>query len=75
MQNIETRTFEADESAMQNLLAEARNEERKDRALKFSVRLAAMAVHIHKQGLNGIEAAELLRQEAERFENESRDLH
>lgn len=75
MRNIETRAFELDESAMQNMLAEARNEERKDRALKFSVRLAVMALHIHQQELNGIEAAELLQQEAERFENESRDLH
>ncbi|WP_243078889.1 DUF2732 family protein [Pantoea sp. MQR6] len=75
MRNIETHRFEADELAMQNLLTAARNEERKDRALKFSVRLAALAVHIHKKGLNGVEAAELLRQEAERFEHESRELH
>lgn len=75
MRNIETHRFEADELAMQNLLTAARNEERKDHALKFSVRLAAPAVHIHKKGLDGVEAAELLRQEAERFEHESRELH
>lgn len=50
-------------------------EERKDRALAVSIHLEALAIHITKEGMSGIEAAELLRREATRFENESRELH
>ena len=53
----------------------AKREERKGRALAVSIRLEALAIHITKEGMNGTEAAELLRREATRFENESQELH
>ncbi|SAB15989.1 corresponds to STY3665 from Accession AL513382: Salmonella typhi CT18 [Enterobacter hormaechei] len=52
-----------------------KREERKGRALAVSIRLEALATHITNRGLNGIEAAELLRREATRYENESQELH
>lgn len=75
MRNIETHKFDSDVEAITALLNKARSEERKDRALAVSGRLIELAVHIHQQGLNGIEAAELIRREAERYDNESRELH
>ena len=53
----------------------AKREERKGRALAVSIRLEALVTHITNRGLNGIEAAELLRREATRYENESQELH
>lgn len=53
----------------------AKREERKGRALAVSIRLEALATHIANKGMNGIEAAELLRREAARYENESMELH
>lgn len=75
MRNTETRNFKADNDALTVLLTAAKNEERKDRALAVSIRLESLAIHITQQGLNGKEAAELLRREAARFENESQELH
>ena len=75
MRNTETRKFKADNDALTVLLTAAKNEERKDRALAVSIRLESLAIHITQQGLNGKEAAELLRREATRFENESQELH
>ncbi|APG20023.1 hypothetical protein L378_00694 [Klebsiella pneumoniae MGH 32] len=75
MQNIETRNFEADNDVLVSLLNKAKNEERRDRALAVSIRLEALAIHIAREGLNGVEAAELLRREAARYENESQELH
>ncbi|EOX0540237.1 TPA: DUF2732 domain-containing protein [Klebsiella aerogenes] len=53
----------------------AKREERKGRALAVSIRLEALATHITTKGLSAIEAAELLRREATRYENESQELH
>lgn len=75
MRNIETRNFDSETEALTALLSKARIEERRDRALAVSDRLAELAVHIHQQELNGAEAAELLRREAERYANESQELH
>ncbi|KKA55720.1 DUF2732 domain-containing protein [Enterobacter roggenkampii] len=75
MRNTETRSFHTDSDALAVLLTDAKKEERKDRALAVSIRLEALATHIAKKGLNGIEAAELLRREATRYENESQELH
>lgn len=75
MRNTETRKFKADNDALTVLLTAAKNEERKDRALAVSIRLESLAIHITQQGLNGKEAAELLRREAARYENESQELH
>ncbi|QHM74127.1 hypothetical protein C7M52_00048 [Mixta theicola] len=53
----------------------AKREERKGRALAVSIRLEALATYIANKGLSSIEAAELLRREATRYENESQELH
>lgn len=53
----------------------AKREERKGRALAVSIRLEALATHIANKGMSAIEAAELLRREATRYENESQELH
>jgi len=60
---------------LNDLVTEARKEERKGRALAVSIRLEALATHITNKGLSAIEAAELLRREANRYENESQELH
>lgn len=75
MQHIEPVHYEAIDYALECLLSEARKEERKNRALAVSIRLEALAVHITEKSMSGTEAAELLRREAERYENESRELH
>ncbi|HCB0883866.1 TPA: DUF2732 family protein [Klebsiella pneumoniae] len=53
----------------------AKREERKGRALAVSIRLEALATHIANKSMSAIEAAELLRREATRYENESQELH
>jgi len=75
MRNTEIRNFNTESDALAVLLTAAKNEERKDRALAVSIRLEALAIHITKNGMNGNEAAELLRLEATRYENESQELH
>lgn len=75
MRNTESRSFNTDSDALAVLLTDAKKEERKGRALAVSIRLEALATHITNKGLNGIEAAELLRREATRYENESQELH
>ena len=75
MRNTEIRNFNTDSDALGALLTDAKKEERKDRALAVSMRLEALAIHITKECMSGIEAAELLRREATRFENESQELH
>ncbi|EHC1603529.1 DUF2732 domain-containing protein [Escherichia coli] len=75
MRNTEPRSFNTDSDTLAVLLTDAKKEERKDRALAVSIRLKALAIHITKEGMNGTEAAELLRREATRYENESQELH
>ncbi|WP_455425811.1 DUF2732 family protein [Dryocola sp. LX212] len=75
MRNTENHKIEAENTALVSLLNKAKNEERKDRALAVSLRLEALAIHITREGMNGTEAAELLRREALRYENESQELH
>lgn len=75
MRNTEIRSFSTDSDALAVLLTDAKKEERKDRALAVSIRLEALATHIANKGMSAIEAAELLRREATRFENESQELH
>ena len=75
MRNTESRSLKADAEALAVLLTDAKKEERKDRALAVSIRLEALAIHITKEGMSGTEAAELLRREAIRFDNESQELH
>jgi len=61
--------------ALSALLTAARYDERRGRAQAVASRLAAMATHISRQGLSGIEAAELIRHEAQRYREESQELH
>lgn len=75
MRNTESRSFNTDSDVLDVLLTDAKKEERKDRAFAVSIRLEALAIHITKEGMSGNEAAELLRREATRFENESQELH
>ncbi|QLT63477.1 DUF2732 domain-containing protein [Klebsiella oxytoca] len=63
------------DDALAALFKAAKKEERKDRALAVSIRLEALATHITNKDLSAIEAAELLRREATRYENESQELH
>ena len=75
MQNIEKRNFEINQIALVSLLNKAKVEERKDRAMDTSIRMESLAIHILNEGMSGVEAAELLRREAARYENESQELH
>lgn len=75
MRNTESRSFSTDSDALAVLLTDAKKEERKDRAIAVSIRLEALATYITNKGLSAIEAAELLRREAIRYENESQELH
>lgn len=75
MRKTENREIEADNRALVSLLNNARKEERKDRAFAVSIRMESLAIHILNEGMTGVEAAELLRREAIRFEHESQELH
>ena len=67
--------FTGDSDSLMAVIDIAKREERKGRALAVSIRLEALATHIANKGMNCIEAAELLRREAARYENESMELH
>ncbi|MGK0601890.1 DUF2732 family protein [Yokenella regensburgei] len=75
MQNNESHNVKTDSDTLSVLLADAKNEERKDRARAVAMRLETLASHITNRELNSTEAAELLRHEAVRFANESQELH
>lgn len=73
MRNSETRTTKIgpDDAGLFQLFNETRLDERKSCAFAVSIRMEALAIHILKEGMNGVEAAELLRREAARYEAES----
>ncbi|RBO12808.1 DUF2732 family protein [Pantoea sp. 3_1284] len=73
MRNTETRTFDADVEQLSLIINSARAEERAERGLQVARRLTGIAMHIQQKGLSGAEAAELLRQEAERYESEANE--
>lgn len=75
MQKELPKLFVAETDPLMAVIDIAKREERKGRALAVSIRLEALATHIINKGLSGIEAAELLRREATRYENESQELH
>ncbi len=75
MQKELPKMFVAESDPLMAVIDIAKREDRKGRALAVSIRLEALATHIANKGLNGIEAAELLRREATRYENESMELH
>ncbi|MBP2166991.1 hypothetical protein J2125_000183 [Erwinia toletana] len=59
----------------ETLLNAARNDERKNKALAVSIRMEALAIFITRTEMSGADAAELLRQEAQRFEHEALEFH
>ncbi|MBF1995775.1 DUF2732 domain-containing protein [Serratia symbiotica] len=78
MQNIETcpPKTRPDDAGLCQLFNEARLDERKSCAFAVSIRMETLAHHILQEGMNGVEAAELLRREVVRYEAESRgDWH
>lgn len=78
MRNSETRTTKTgpDDAGLFQLFNETRLDKRKSCAFAVSIRMEALAIHILKEGMNGVEAAELLRREVARYEAESRgDWH
>ncbi|WDX88519.1 DUF2732 family protein [Salmonella enterica subsp. enterica serovar Muenster] len=77
MRNIETRITKTgpDDAGLNQLLTDARMEERRGRADLMAERLDSLAAHIVSRQLNHTEAAELLRQEAVKIQNEAQEIH
>lgn len=77
MRNIEKRKTQigADDAGLNSLLTAARMEERRGRADVMAARLEKLAVFITTGGLNGVEAADLLRLEAGIIVNEAQEIH
>lgn len=75
MRNIETRNFKADADALAVLLNKAKAEQRSDDALAVSIHIAALAIHARRKEMSAAEIIELLDREAERYENQARELH
>ncbi|MDE1190125.1 MAG: DUF2732 family protein [Pantoea sp.] len=73
MRNIEIRKFDADVEQLSTIITSARAEERAERGLLVARRLTDIAMRIQQNGLNSVEAAELIRQEAERYQNEAQE--
>ncbi|EIB6461508.1 DUF2732 family protein, partial [Salmonella enterica] len=67
MRNIETRITKTgpDDAGLNQMLTDARMEERRARAAAMAARLDSLACHITSRQLNHVEAAELLRIAAE----------
>lgn len=76
MRNIETRIIRTgpDDAGLNLLLAEARKEERRGRADVFAARLDTLAARITSRQLTHAEAAELLREEAIKIQNEAQEI-
>lgn len=77
MRNIETRNTKIgpDDAGLNLLLTEARKEERRGRADEFAARLDTLAARITSRQLTHSEAAELLREEAVKIQNEAQEIH
>ncbi|EIX7371070.1 DUF2732 family protein [Citrobacter freundii] len=77
MRNIETRITKTgpDDAGLNQLLTDARVEERRARAAAMAARLDSLACHITSRQLNHVEAAELLRIAAENIQNEEQEIH
>ncbi|EAV2659020.1 DUF2732 family protein [Salmonella enterica] len=77
MRNIETRITKTgpDDAGLNQLLTDARMEERRARAAAMAARLDSLACHIMSRQLNHVEAAELLRIAAENIQNEAQEIH
>ena len=77
MRNIETRLTKSgpDDAGLNQLLTDARMEERRARAEVMASHLDTLASHIISRQLNHVEAAELLRVAAENIQNEAQEIH
>lgn len=77
MRNIETRITKTgpDDAGLNQMLTDARMEERRARAAAMAARLDSLACHITSRQLNYVEAAELLRIAAENIQNEAQEIH
>lgn len=77
MRNIETRITKSgpDDAGLNQLLTDARMEERRARGAAMAARLDSLASHITSRQLNHVEAAELLRIAAENIQNEAQEIH
>lgn len=77
MRNIETRITKTgpDDAGLNQMLTDARMEERRARAEAMAARLDSLACYITSRQLNHVEAAELLRIAAENIQNEAQEIH
>lgn len=76
MRNTEVRKLRInDEAAINSLLSKARLDERRARAEAVAARMDSLASRISSRQLSHAEAAELLREEAERYLNEAGEIH
>ncbi|EEJ3862557.1 DUF2732 family protein [Salmonella enterica] len=77
MRNIETRITKTgpDDAGLNQMLTDARMEERRARAAAMAARLDSLACHITSRQLNHVEAEELLRIAAENIQNEAQEIH
>ena len=77
MRNSETRTTKTgpDDAGLNQMLTDARMEERRARAAAMAARLDSLACRITSRQLNHVEAAELLRVAAENIQNEAQEIH
>ncbi|HHG9497748.1 TPA: DUF2732 family protein [Citrobacter farmeri] len=77
MRNIETRITKTgpDDAGLNQMLTDARMEERRARAAAMAARLDSLACHITSRQLNHVDAAELLRIAAENIQNEAQEIH
>ena len=77
MRNIETRITKTgpDDAGLNQMLTDARMEERRARTAAMAARLDSLACHITSRQLNHAEAAELLRIAAENIQNEAQEIH
>lgn len=77
MRNTETRKTQTgpDDAGLNYLLTEARKEERRSRAEVMAARLDTLAARITSRQLTHAEAAELLRNEAVKIQNEAGEIH
>ncbi|MEN4978950.1 DUF2732 family protein [Erwinia billingiae] len=75
MRNIETKEMKASPEAIESLLNAARMDERRNRAVVFSSRLTFLAEKIASDAVNTVEAAELIREEAEEIQRQAQELH
>lgn len=77
MRNIEIRITKTgpDDAGLNQMLTDARMEERRARAAAMAARLDSLACHITSRQLNHVEAAELLSIAAENIQNEAQEIH